>query len=192
MNHNIAVLFPGIGYHKDKPLLYHSGKLAAAHDYKVKSLEFSGFPQKLRGNREALMQSFQIAVSQAEDQLKFIDFSAYDDIVFISKSIGTVAAAVYAGKHSIPARHIYFTPLEQTFGLMADSSGIVFHGTADTWADPETVIRGCEGRHLTYHTFKGLSHSLECEDVFENLRQLLKIMETVDQFLMDKNTAAPI
>ena len=64
----IAVLFPGIGYTKNHPLLYHSGKLAQQYGYKVKALEFSGFPHKLKGNREALMTSFQIAVGQAEDQ----------------------------------------------------------------------------------------------------------------------------
>ena len=31
----IAVLFPGIGYTCDKPLLYYTGKLAVARGYKI-------------------------------------------------------------------------------------------------------------------------------------------------------------
>ncbi|MBQ9633341.1 MAG: alpha/beta hydrolase, partial [Lachnospiraceae bacterium] len=120
----IAVLFPGIGYTKNHPLLYYSGKLAQQYDYKVKALEFSGFPHKLKGNREAMMTAFQTAVGQAEEQLRFIDFSAYSEVVFISKSIGTVAASIYAAKYKVPARQLYFTPLEQTFSLIEDGNGL--------------------------------------------------------------------
>lgn len=34
MEKKIAVLFPGIGYHTDKPLLYYSKKLARKRDMK--------------------------------------------------------------------------------------------------------------------------------------------------------------
>ena len=37
----IAVLFPGIGYHCDKPLLYFCGRLAEQYDYKVVRLSFT-------------------------------------------------------------------------------------------------------------------------------------------------------
>ena len=183
MTKKIAVLFPGIGYNKHRPLLYHSGKLAIQYGFKLKALEFSGFPQKLKGNREALMRSFQIAVAQSEDQLKFIDFSAYDDVVFISKSIGTVAAAIYAAKHNIPARQIYFTPLEHSFSLMADGNGLVFHGTADSWVNSDSVEEKCLEKHLTLKTVLAANHSLETDDVFSDLQDLSIIMEDVSLFL---------
>ncbi len=34
-NKRLAVLFPGIGYHCDKPLLYYSAKLARAAENEV-------------------------------------------------------------------------------------------------------------------------------------------------------------
>ncbi|MBR1629275.1 MAG: alpha/beta hydrolase [Lachnospiraceae bacterium] len=179
----IAVLFPGIGYTKNHPLLYHSGKLAQQYGYKVKALEFSGFPHKLKGNREALMTSFQIAVGQAEDQLKFIDFPAYNEIVFISKSIGTVAAAIYSTKHQVPARQLYFTPLEQTFSLIEDHNGLIFHGTADSWVNTDVVLESCERKRLRLKTILGANHSLESEDVFSNLQDLQLIIEDVGRFL---------
>lgn len=183
MTNKIAVLFPGIGYDRNRPLLYHSGKLAEQLGYKVKALAFGGFPPKLKGNREALMESFRIAVNQSEEQLKFIDFAAYDDIVFISKSIGTVAAAIYAAKHNVPARQLYFTPLEHTFSLVADGNGLVFHGTADSWVDTEAVTAGCIDKHLTLKTVLGANHSLESGSVFSDLSDLTLIMEDVDLFL---------
>ena len=182
----IAVIFPGIGYNKNRPLLYHSGKLAMQHGFKVKALEFSGFPQKIKGDREALMKAFSIAVAQSEDQLKFIDFEAYDDIVFISKSIGTVAAAIYATKHNVKARQLYYTPLEHTLSLMEDHNGLVFHGTADTWVNTGAIEEGCANKHLILKTVLGANHSLESDDVFANLQDLFVILKDVDHFLKNQ------
>jgi hypothetical protein len=43
----IAVVFPGVGYTKDRPLLYYAGKLAAANGYELIHLDFSGIDWKL-------------------------------------------------------------------------------------------------------------------------------------------------
>ena len=36
----LAVIFPGIGYHTDKPLLYYSKKIARQHGYDIVELSF--------------------------------------------------------------------------------------------------------------------------------------------------------
>ena len=179
----IAALFPGIGYNKSMPLLYHAGKLALQQDFKVKALDFKGFPTRLKGNRDAMMQAFSVAVAQAEEQLRFIDFPVYDDVVFISKSVGTVAAAIYAAKYHVPARQLYFTPLEQTFSLVEAGNGLVFHGTADSWASTAAVTEGCETKQLTLKTIPDANHSLETGNVSADLAALSGIMEDVEQFL---------
>ena len=38
----LAVLFPGIGYHCDKPLLYYAAKLAKAAKYEVLPVSYTG------------------------------------------------------------------------------------------------------------------------------------------------------
>ena len=179
----IAVIFPGVGYNKYMPLLYFSNKLAAGKGFKVKSLDFKGFPQRLKGDREAMMYSFQLAISQAEEQLRFISFKDYEDVVFISKSIGSVAASIYATKHFVPARQLYFTPLEQAFSLMKDENGIVFCGSDDTWVNKDLVISECEKKHLELHTIENVGHSLENEDLPTSLRDFADIMTIVDRFL---------
>ena len=40
MSNQLAVLFPGIGYHTDKPLLYYSAKLARARACRVSAGAF--------------------------------------------------------------------------------------------------------------------------------------------------------
>ena len=52
MKKKIAVLFPGIGYTCDKPLLYYTGKLAVARGYKLVKVEYGNFPSGIKENKE--------------------------------------------------------------------------------------------------------------------------------------------
>lgn len=40
----LAVLFPGIGYHCDKPLLYYSKKCLSAYGYEIIEVNYKHFP----------------------------------------------------------------------------------------------------------------------------------------------------
>ena len=50
MSNQLAVLFPGIGYHIDKPLLYYSAKLARARGYDLLAVQYPALPTGLRGH----------------------------------------------------------------------------------------------------------------------------------------------
>ena len=55
MGKRLAVIFPGIGYHCDKPILYYSRKLAKEQEYKeIISLEYSYTEKNIRGNEKQL------------------------------------------------------------------------------------------------------------------------------------------
>ena len=54
MKKQLAVLFPGIGYHADRPLLYYSAKLARAHGCEVTSVQYPALPSGLRDNPEQI------------------------------------------------------------------------------------------------------------------------------------------
>lgn len=92
----LAVIFPGIGYTADKPLLYFSRKIATLHGYDEKIMAYTGFPPKIKGDRARMEQSFRIALEQSLEMLKDVDFSEYEDVLFIGKSIGTIVAAKIA------------------------------------------------------------------------------------------------
>ena len=102
----IAVLFPGIGYTCDKPLLYYSAKLAAEKGFEVVRVPYGNFPSNVKGNAEKMYQSFVSAREQSEDILKDVDWGSYDEIVFFSKSVGTVVALSYASEHGIDTEDI--------------------------------------------------------------------------------------
>ena len=144
----LAIFFPGIGYHADKPLLYYSRKLAGEAGY---------------------------------EQLAEVDFTAYAEVLFVSKSVGTIIASAYAQKleeagMAADLRHILYTPLEATY-TFAPKHAAAFIGTADPWSDVPAVIRMSEAQGVPMHVYENANHSLETEDTLQNLKILQDVME---------------
>lgn len=191
----IAVLFPGIGYTCDKPLLYYSAKLAAEKGFEVVRVPYGNFPSNVKGNAEKMYQSFVSAREQSEEILKDVDWSSYDEIVFFSKSVGTVVALSYASEHGIDARQVLYTPLKETFKFPVAAAGaadasdagksraIAFHGTGDPWAVTEEIVRICEEKGVPLCLTKDANHSLECGKAIKDIKTIRKVMRTVKEFL---------
>ena len=191
----IAVLFPGIGYTCDKPLLYYSAKLAAEKGFEVVRVPYGNFPSNVKGNAEKMYQSFVSAREQSEEILKDVDWSSYDEIVFFSKSVGTVVALSYASEHGIDARQVLYTPLKETFKFPVAAAGaadasdagksraIAFHGTGDPWAQTKDIIKICEEKGVPLYLTKDANHSLECGKAIKDIKTIRKVMRTVKEFL---------
>lgn len=195
----LAVLFPGIGYTCDKPLLYYAGKLAQGLGYELKRVEYGNFPAGIKGDQEKMKAAFESALTQTEQILKDVDFAQYEDILFISKSVGTVVAACYRQKYHIACRSISFTPLEETFMFIeahdivptdtmphecASAGGIMFHGTKDPWVRDSSLIRkGCERIGQPLYITENGNHSLETGNVALDIANLQKIMEQVEAYI---------
>lgn len=167
-----AVIFPGIGYHTDKPLLYYGKKLAKEAGYRIIEVNYTGFPQNVKGNEEKMRQAYELARTQAEEILCDVNFKEYERVLFISKSIGTVVAADYDKAHAVNAEHIYFTPVPQTFSFVREKSGILFHGLNDPWCETSIVVENCKRLKLNLKTFEGANHSLETGDCLRDLENM--------------------
>ncbi|WP_022763402.1 hypothetical protein [Butyrivibrio sp. AD3002] len=181
-NKKIAVFFPGIGYHNDKPLLYYARKLAAEAGYEdCKNINYTSKPKKIRGDKEKMKESFETLYREADEALRGIRFDDYDDILFISKSIGTAIAVSYCEKNAVKnVRHILYTPLEETFNVIKEPeklNAIAFIGSADPWSDPLKVVDMAEGYGIPIHLYEGANHSLETDDTLNNIRILEDVME---------------
>lgn len=180
-----AVLFPGIGYTCEKPLLYYSGKIAARCGYRVITVPYGNFPSGIKGNKEKMEAAFYSALEQAERMLDDTDFCGRE-VLFISKSVGTIVSAAYAKNHHLSVRSISFTPLEQTF-LFAEGEGIMFHGTSDPWAaDSDRIREACKKIQQPLYEIGNADHSLETGDVETDICNLQKIMRQVLAYICAK------
>ena len=178
----IAVIFPGMGYNADKPLLYYTKKLAKAADYDVIDVKYE-LPVKSKdilNDKEGMKATFEIAAKQVEKQLDEVEFGKCEKILFVGKSIGTALAAYYDKTYNIGAKQLVFTPVPQTFDFLRAESGIVFHGNADPWCRTDIVKTRCEELGLEMVIVEKGNHSLETGEVIRDVQELRNIMKIVE------------
>lgn len=179
----LAVFFPGIGYHCDKPILYFARELAKQSGYdEVINLSYICRADNIRGNDKKMRKVGEILYEQAEKSLENVEWHRYDEILFISKSIGTALAAAYAMRHQVICKNIWYTPLVQTFDF-APHDGIAFTGTADPWVENGKIKALCAGAQIPLYEYERASHSLEVGDAVENLRILEDVITKSREYL---------
>ena len=183
----IAVLFPGIGYTMDRPLLHFSRRLAAEMGYEIKPITYRGFPQQVRGDRGKMEECFRLALQQSEEILRDVDLIAYDDILFIGKSVGTIVAACLASQSAARERirSVLYTPLEDTFTFRL-SEAVAFTGGNDPWVGGKEsrIAALCAGRNIPCTVIPDANHSLETDDVHKDIEILREVMERTHQFIV--------
>lgn len=178
----LAVVFPGIGYTADKPLLYYTGRLASKHGYQIRTVSYGTLPENVKGDPEKMKQAFDLAQEQTERSLGSIDWNSYGSILFISKSIGTVISSAYASRHDLTVKSILFTPLAETFSFPLAGS-IAFHGTADPWAETNSIRELAAQKDVPLFLTQNANHSLETGDVLTDIFILKTTMERVQRFI---------
>lgn len=183
----LAVLFPGIGYNFDRPLLHFAAEQAAQFGYEVLKVSYSGFPPKIRGDREKMAASLALAREQTETILKDVDWHGRDSVIFISKSIGTVVAAQYAWEHHIPAGQILFTPFPETFRVPMSGRAAAFHAETDPWMDNQAVLGAAEKAGVPMKVYPEGNHSLETGDTVRDIEILEEIFRETEEFFRGRN-----
>lgn len=176
----LCVLFPGIGYQFDRSLLYYPAKMAEGYGYEIQRVNYSGFPSNLRGDEQRIREASVFAFEQAKYELDGIDWNSFDQILFISKSIGTIVAAMAEQYYDLKVRHVLYTPFKDTFAFKV-KDGIAFHGTADPWVeDDEGLIKSST---VPMNIIEGVNHSLEGKQVLDNIDILKDVLKKTDEYI---------
>lgn len=178
----LAVIFPGMGYHKDKPLLYYSGKLAVSKGYEVIALEYTHFFEGIKFTDEEKEKASAQAYEETEKVLAGVRFAEYDSVVFIGKSLGTIFAARFASEHKISVHHIWYTPIMSTFSF-GERSAVAFLGTKDPLSSPDEMGRACKEFGIPFYTYKDGNHSIETGDVIKDTEYIHEIMKVTNECL---------
>lgn len=177
----LAVVIPGIGYTKDRPLLYYSSRLLKEMGYEVIYIGFHDMPEGIFESDEKKLLAVRIAGEQVGEQLNGISFDEYGDVVFLGKSLGTVAAAKYVSDKGLDARQIWYTPVEKTFSF-GSKNVLAFIGDADPWSDIGEVRR-LSGDGVDLHVYEGLNHSLENGNTEHGIEILSGTLEEIRRFI---------
>ena len=183
-----AIVFPGVGYTKDRPLLYYAGKLAVKNGYKLKAVDFSGLDwskEKLK-DKEFLRKTLERCMAITEKALEDAGDISHDEVVFISKSIGTVVATAYAKTKQINAKQICFSPLEMIGDHVNEAGAVLFCGDADPYASYPVIESIAKEKKLRMHRIEGGNHSLETGNIFTDIDNMRMMMQCVAEELEDQ------
>jgi len=183
----LAVLFPGLRYSCDMPLLYYPLKLLLGRGAEVLQVRadytLPAYQSLLPSERAAWLTVDAEAVVQAARTQ-----GEYTRLVLIGKSIGTVALASLV-PHAREAITIWLTPLLRNPQVAAaaeqNRGGALFiAGTADDLYDAAALDRIRAATRVEALLIKGGDHSLEIAgDFFASLRALEQVMQTIGGFL---------
>ncbi|MBO7425812.1 MAG: hypothetical protein J6U23_09045 [Clostridiales bacterium] len=177
----VAVFFPGMGYTHERPLLSDSRKIFEDNGYEIKLIEWTDLPR----NR-----SVEPACDQAAEQLDTMNLDRYEEVVFVSKSIGTVASSTYVANHDLEVKQIWYTPLIKSFEACNDNveegSIIAFIGTDDENANIAEVKSKAEILNIELHVYDDCDHSLETGDVSKDKEVLDDVMAVTSDYIKKK------
>lgn len=174
MNKKLVVLFPGGKYSTDCPLLYYAGFKYEVLGYDKKCVNISkNISQNLA------YEDFKLAVkNETYEQLKDVSFSDYEEILFISKSIGGVVAGWIQDKLQLIVKHIFLTPIPETLSYLKRDRGIkcVICGTNDKKVDLNHLHDICTKEEILLHLIEGVGHRLE---VFGDMNKNIDILKEI-------------
>ena len=89
----LLLIFPGVGYGFNHPLLYYADSVFEAKGYERKYMKY----QEIFLDRELTFEEKADKVREyVEEQANQIDFSMYEEIIFLSKSVGSLEAGALA------------------------------------------------------------------------------------------------
>jgi hypothetical protein len=187
----VALVFPGLAYDSNMPLLHYSIETIIASGINVLTVDYdySNNPEFLK---QSQMTRSDWLIEDVESALKIITEEENQEVVCLTgKSLGTLALGYLLETHENlrDAKTIWLTPLiknpellEQMLAHMKDAVMVI--GTKDPHYDRDIVDRLNSSTQLSGIIVDGANHSLEIKgDVTQSLRVLMQIVSILQQFL---------
>lgn len=175
VDNKVVVLFPGTNYNTGCPLLYYAGFKFEVQGYEKISISYGDLLKTDKPFNECVEDIKNTVLKRLQET----NFSKYSDIVFVSKSLGTVIAGWVEEKLCVKVRHIYLTPIKETLAYIENGENIisVVAGTKDKFLDAEILREHCIRRNVYLKQINGAGHRLEIwRDMDKNIEILREVV----------------
>lgn len=159
----LTVIFPGVRG-TEIPLLYYTSKHYEDQGFEKK---FITYPQEFSLDDYPRIYQFY------KDQIEKLHLEDYEEVIFIAKSIGTVAACELKEKLRLDnVKLILLTPLEATLPYISEDNQIILvaAGNKDSLLDSKKLEDVCSKAKVNYIIEDGVGHRMEAgSDLVRNL-----------------------
>lgn len=160
----LLLIFPGIGYHDEKPLLYYPIKQAINLGYDILVVNYPQYTFSI-----TMIESYaNQVVSQLDDVIAFAQH--YQKQMVIAKSVGCLISKKLK---IFPRKYILLTPTSEAINFLKEDD-LVIMGDNDPLCRNYELIKV---KNLTL--FKGANHSLEVNDCLVSLQYLYQVMALI-------------
>lgn len=172
----LVIMFPGVGYGLDCPLLYYADFVYETKGFDRVHMNY----QSIFSNRDlSLENKLQKVREYILEQVKDINFNSYDEVVFLSKSIGSVEAGILAERLKLDVVQVFITPIEEAVSYCNNNSCVVI-GTQDKAY--ELYENHCDKNKIRALYIKDANHSLEVEgQPYESIDVLKSVMRFIER-----------
>ena len=186
-NH-LTMIFPGLNYSCDMPLLYYSAKIMLEAGADVIQVKYDYTQTRSGGSASTLTERFG---SLAEDVIKItriaLDQREYKHLTVIGKSLGTLAIPnlLQADPSLHPQTCIYLTPILQELVPVHDliqtcPRNLFVIGTNDRYYDADLIYSFRTSQPDNFMIIEVVNHSLEFPgDVVRSLEVLNSVVKTL-------------
>jgi hypothetical protein len=189
----LAIVLPGQGYTAHMPVLYYPTRLLVNRGADVLCVEYDYYRKPAFGKASGIERSQWLFADAAAALEAGLAQRAYEQIVLIGKSLGTLAMGhlITTDARLAQASCIWLTPLVRDETLrqqiaQAKPRSLFVIGTADSHYDAAgfaEVVEATQGQSLV---IKDANHGLEVVgSVSESLCALEQVLQAVEVFLAD-------
>ncbi|WOD65301.1 alpha/beta hydrolase (plasmid) [Niallia taxi] len=181
---SLAIIFPGVGYTAQAPLLHYSCGIYFKKGYDILQVNYN-YPREIIANL-----SEEDFYSDVESVLKkALTDNTYSNFVFIAKSMGTIALSYFITKPEFSnAKSIWLTPLIKRNDvynalLTLKSKGLCIVGGIDPTYDSSKFNDIKTNKNIEPILIEGTNHNLEFDnDVLKSIEAISIIMNNVVKF----------
>ncbi len=164
----LLLVFPGIGYHDEKPLLYYPIKQAIALGYDILVVNYPQYEFSITKIEQYVNQ----VISEIDDVVYFM--KRYDKTIVMAKSVGCLISKKLI---SSADKYLLLTPTSEAIPYL-NHDDVVLMGDSDPLCVDYKAIKVKQ-----LNLFKNANHSIEVSDDYlisiEYLYQVLAIIKAV-------------
>ncbi|MBP2001468.1 putative alpha/beta-hydrolase family hydrolase [Paenibacillus shirakamiensis] len=174
---SLVVLFPGKYFSCDRSPLYYAGVAARQQGMDVLKLEYGYQVARV----ELDLKDLPDVIEECMEAIQAVA-EAYNNLIFVSKSLGTLIAGEIECRIQMTIHNIYLTPLHATLPYINDAKGMIIYGTQDPEFESvsvDAIIPSAERRVIA---IEGADHALERETVQGSLDVLQFLVTTYTEF----------
>lgn len=190
MQKKLALIFPGIGYNMDKPLLHYARRIVTEAGYEVLVMPYLSTDFEEGRVTEA---GIQRAYQMCQRSLIKYDMSDFKEVLLIGKSVGTLLAGMcisgLTGRSQAELRFLMLTPLSPSFPYMKGRRALALAGTKDPVVNEELLQTLAEEYEVPLTLYESANHSLEVRgNPGRSVEILADVVQKIQLFInMDGN-----